>query len=90
MLLGAVEPLELRQGEAFLELDRAAGHGRTGIYTPLYGPKVAAAERAGQSSAIMNKPLNTSNRSTKVHPRKNSRNLHRVPEGVNTLISSHC
>ena len=47
LLLGAVEPLELRQGEAFLELDRAAGHGRTGICVPLYGPKVAAAERAG-------------------------------------------
>jgi len=31
LLLGAVEPLELRQGEAFLELDRAAGHGLTGI-----------------------------------------------------------
>ena len=47
LLLGAIEPLELRQGEAFLELDRAAGHCRTGIFVPLYGPNVAAAERAG-------------------------------------------
>jgi hypothetical protein len=47
LLLGAVEPLELRQGEAFLELDRTAGHGRTDIRVVLYVSKVAAAERAG-------------------------------------------
>jgi hypothetical protein len=47
LLLGAVEPLELRQGKAFLELDRAAGHGQAGTCVPLYGSKVAAAERAG-------------------------------------------
>jgi hypothetical protein len=44
LLLGAVEPLERRQGETFLELDRTAGHGQTGIRVPLYGPKVVAAE----------------------------------------------
>jgi len=47
LLLGAVEPLERRQGAAFLELDRAADHDRTGIRVPLYGPKVVPAERAG-------------------------------------------
>ena len=47
LLLGAVEPLELRQGEAFLELDRTAGHGRAGICVPLYSPGSAATERAG-------------------------------------------
>ena len=31
LLLGAVEPLELRQGEAFLELDRATYYGMTVI-----------------------------------------------------------
>jgi|GEM_PF-5562582 len=35
LLLGPVEPLEFRQGEIFLELDRAAGHGRDGIRIPL-------------------------------------------------------
>ena len=44
LLFDAVEPLERRQGETFLELDRAAGHGRTGICVPLYDPKVAAVE----------------------------------------------
>ena len=44
LLLDAVEPLELRQRETFLVLDRAAGHGRTGICLPLCDPKVAAAE----------------------------------------------
>ena len=47
LLLGAVEPLELRQGETFLELDRAAGHGCTGICVPLYRSKAVAAELAG-------------------------------------------
>lgn len=47
LLLGAVQPLEIRQGVSLLELDRAAGHGWTGICIPLYDPKVAAAERAG-------------------------------------------
>ena len=37
-LLGAVEPLELRQGQTFLELDRATGHDQTGIHVPLYSP----------------------------------------------------
>ena len=44
LLLGAVEPLERRQREAFLELDRAAGHRRTGICVPLYGPRATIAE----------------------------------------------
>jgi hypothetical protein len=47
LLLHAVEPLELRQGETFLELDRAAGHGRTGICVPVYGSAPPYAERAG-------------------------------------------
>jgi len=47
LLLGAVEPLELRQGKAFLELDRAASHDQTGVCVPLYGPNVVPAERAG-------------------------------------------
>ena len=47
LLLGAVEPLELRQGDTFLELDRAAGHGCTGICVPHCRSKAAAAERAG-------------------------------------------
>ncbi len=33
---GAVEPLELRQREAFLELDGTARHGLTGICVPVY------------------------------------------------------
>ena len=47
LLLGAVEPLEAWQREAFLELDAAARHNRTGIRVPAYDPKAAAAERAG-------------------------------------------
>ena len=49
LLLGAVEPLELRQGEAFLELDRAAGHGRTGIRVPVRPwPRPARSELGNQ------------------------------------------
>jgi hypothetical protein len=44
LLLGAVEPLERRQGETFLELDRTAGHDRTGICIPLYGLRATIAE----------------------------------------------
>jgi hypothetical protein len=47
LFLSAVEPLELRQGEAFLELDRTAGHDLTGICVPVYGSAPVAAERAG-------------------------------------------
>jgi len=47
LLLGAVEPLELRQGEAFLELDRAARHGLTGICVPVDCLIPPCAERAG-------------------------------------------
>ena len=47
LLLGAVEPLERRQGETFLELDRAAGDKQAGTYVPLYDPRATAAERAG-------------------------------------------
>jgi hypothetical protein len=47
LLLRAVEPLEFRQGEAFLELDRVAGHESTGICVPLYSPGALCAERAG-------------------------------------------
>ncbi len=35
LLLGAVEPLVLRQGETFLELDAAARHDRAGICVPV-------------------------------------------------------
>ena len=44
LLLGAVEPLELRQREAFLELDAAARHDFAGICVPLYRAWVAVAE----------------------------------------------
>ncbi len=44
---GAIEPLELRQGEVFLELDAAARHNLAAICIPVYGAWVAAAERAG-------------------------------------------
>jgi len=47
LLLGAVKPLELRQGEAFLELDRAASHGLAGICVPVYGSGPPCAEQAG-------------------------------------------
>jgi hypothetical protein len=47
LLLGAVEPLERRQGETFLELDRAAGDKQAGIYVPLYDSRAANAGRAG-------------------------------------------
>jgi hypothetical protein len=46
LLLGAVVPLERRQRETFLELDRAAGHDRGGICVLLYSPGSAVAERA--------------------------------------------
>ena len=35
LLLGAVQPLELRQGEAFLELDGTARHSKAGTCTIL-------------------------------------------------------
>ena len=44
--LGAVEPLEAWQRGAFLELDAAARHDRTGICVPLYAPRAAPTERA--------------------------------------------
>jgi hypothetical protein len=47
LLLGAVEPLERRQGETLLELDRAAGDEQAGIYVPPYDPRAANAGRAG-------------------------------------------
>jgi hypothetical protein len=47
LLLAAVEPLEFRHGEAFLELDRAACHILTGICVPHDSPGVLCAERAG-------------------------------------------
>ena len=34
LLLAAEEPLELKQGKAFLELDGTARHGPTGMYVP--------------------------------------------------------
>ena len=47
LLLGAVEPLELRQLKAFLELDAAARHDFADICVLLYRALVAVAERAG-------------------------------------------
>jgi hypothetical protein len=47
LLLGAVMPLKLRQGEAFLELDRTACHDWTGICVPAYAQLSPCAERAG-------------------------------------------
>lgn len=47
LLLGAVEPLEAWQREAFLELDAAARHDFAGICVPAYTAWVAVAERAG-------------------------------------------
>lgn len=44
LFLGAVEPLELSQGEASLELDRATRHVLTGICVPFYGSALAVAE----------------------------------------------
>ena len=44
LLLGAVEPLELRQREAFLELDGTARHGLTGICVPVYATSPLCAE----------------------------------------------
>lgn len=35
LLLGAVDPLKRRQGEALLELDRTAGHNLAGIRVPV-------------------------------------------------------
>lgn len=43
-----LEPLELSQGETFLELDHPAGHERTGIHLPIDGLKAVATGRAWQ------------------------------------------
>ena len=47
LLLGAVVPLELRQGETFLEMDGTARHDTSGICVPIYAPSRPCAERAG-------------------------------------------
>ena len=44
LLLGAVEPLELRQQEAFLELVGTARHGLTGMSVPVSGTSSPCAE----------------------------------------------
>ena len=44
VLLGAIEPLELKEGEALLKLDAAARHERTGSYVPVYAVKLSGAE----------------------------------------------
>jgi hypothetical protein len=44
LLLGAVQPLELRQREAFLELDGTARHGLTGICVLVYAASSPCAE----------------------------------------------
>lgn len=45
--LGSVKPLNLRQGEAFLELERAACHGLAGIFVTVCGLSRGLAEGAG-------------------------------------------
>ena len=45
--IGAVEPLELRQGKTFLELDGIASHGLTNIRVLPYRPSPPCAELAG-------------------------------------------
>lgn len=47
LLLGAVEPLERKQGEALLELNAAARHDQSGMHVPVYGSGQPFAERAG-------------------------------------------
>ena len=47
LLHGAVLPLELRQGKAFLELDGTWRHEPTGTCASIYAPKLPCAERAG-------------------------------------------
>lgn len=51
--LGAVEPLELRQGEPFLELATAARHGQTGIYVAVHAARLAYGEGAGESNSTL-------------------------------------
>jgi hypothetical protein len=47
LLLAAEEPLELKQGKAFLELDGTARHDPTGICVPVYAPCSLCAEPPG-------------------------------------------
>jgi hypothetical protein len=47
LLLAAEEPLELKQGKAFLELDGTARHDPTGICVPVYAPCSLCAEPSG-------------------------------------------
>ena len=47
LLFSAVKPHELRQGEAFLELDRTARHDLSGICVPVYAASSPRAEPAG-------------------------------------------
>ena len=46
-LLGAVEPLEPKQGESFLELDSTARHELTGTCAPVYASGSLCAEPSG-------------------------------------------
>ena len=46
LLLGAVEPLELRQGETFLEMDGTARHDPFNTCVPIYAPSRPCAEQA--------------------------------------------
>ena len=43
----AIQPLELRQGEAFMELDAATRHDFTGVYVLAHVTSTPLAERAG-------------------------------------------
>jgi len=45
--LAAEEPLELKQGKAFLELDGTERHDPTGICVPVYAPCSLCAEPPG-------------------------------------------
>lgn len=51
LLLGAVEPLALRQGDAFLELNRTTGHDMTSICYQAHGSTPLRAGRNEKSRA---------------------------------------
>ena len=47
LLLGAVEPLELKQGKTLLELNAAVRRNLAGICLPFFGSDLSFAELAG-------------------------------------------
>jgi hypothetical protein len=44
-MLNVVELMELREGEAFLEMDRTVGHGLTGYCVPAYGRDMISVQK---------------------------------------------